>query len=119
MRYRRQDFEQPTPNTRGALVALLNTPDDTIPARRQELRLRLDSAVAAQRDTVRRRLKELQTTAHVVKKGDWGLIDVEKPGVGSKRKSRARWTRGSGKRWPLKDAERYAKMFGGTVTRFP
>lgn len=121
MKIHATDLEDMTHETRVTVLAILNEPSVTP----TNYRKTLDRVVAAQRRWKRKRLKELQTTAHVVKRGDWGLVEVvavRRVGSGPQvdaRVLRARWTRGHGKRWPLKDAERYAKLFGGTVRRSP
>jgi hypothetical protein len=111
MKVRRVDLEGMTPSVLQAVLAILNAPPDTLVTDRRTL----EHAVAAQRRLARRRLKELQATACVVKRGNWGLAEV----TSVSGELRDWWARGPGKRWPLEDAERYAKLFGGTVRRSP
>jgi hypothetical protein len=121
MKFRVGDFADLSFAARLALVRFLNAPGDAVAGHRAGLRARLEVAVGEQRLRQKRRLVELETTAHVVKKGNWGLMDVV-PALAfaqNPKHCKPRWTRGAGLRWPLKDAERYAKLFGGTVTRFP
>jgi hypothetical protein len=127
MKIRAADFDNLTPGAMQAILAVLNAHPEAPLDLRQRQHKTLEFTVAAQRRLARKRSKELQATAHVVKKGDWGLAEVvaevvfQQAGPGGPpmplRKPKPRWARGPGKRWPLEDAERYAKLFGGTVQR--
>jgi len=117
MKIHATDLEDMSHETRVTVLAILNAPS-VAPT---DYRKTLDHVVAAQRRWKRKRLKDLRETAHVVKRGNWGLVEVSQtsllkdyPGL-----PRARWARGTGKRWPIEDAERFARLFRGTVRRSP
>jgi hypothetical protein len=128
MKIRTADLDNMTAGTLHAVLMVLNASPETPLDLRQRQHKTLEFTVAAQRRLARKRLKELQTTAHVVK-GSWGLVEVRPADLnaraaGSRKRfsdsgrPRTAWVRGSGKGWPIEDAERYAKLFGGTVRRF-
>ena len=118
MKIHATDLENLTPGARQAILTVLNAPLGEDLDTQQRRQKSLAFTVAAQRRLKRKRLKDLQSTAHVVKRGNWGLVEVSQTSLLSGL-PKARWSRGSGKRWPLEDAERFAKLFGGTVQRFP
>jgi hypothetical protein len=121
MKIRTADLDNMTAGTLHAVLTVLNASPETPLDLRQRQHKTLEFTVAAQRRLARKWLKELQTTAHVVKRGDWGLVEVSHASLLEDYYGppKARWSRGLGKRWPLEDAERFARLFRGTVRRSP
>jgi hypothetical protein len=113
------DLDNMTAGTLHSVLMVLNASPETPLDLRQRQHKTLEFTVAAQRRLARKRLKDLRETAHVVKRGNWGLVEVSQTSLLKDYHGlpKARWARGSGKRWPLEDAERFAKLFRGTVQR--